>query len=217
MTRRGRIRVVVVDDHDMLRQGLATFLHVSRDLALVGEASNGEDAVRLCRELTPDVVLMDLLMPGMGGVRAIEFIHQAQPEIRIVALSSFGEDQLVKAAIKAGATSYLLKNISAANLAAAIRATWAGLPTLAPEVTPALVEEGASTTGLGRGSNLTRREREVLALMVEGLSNNEMSGRLYVSPYTVKNHVSSILGKLGVSSRTQAVSLALQCDIVRLD
>ena len=217
MTRRGCIRVMVVDDHDMLRQGLAIFLHVSRDLALVGEASNGEDAVRLCRELVPDVVLMDLVMPEMGGVRAIELIHQAQPGIRIIALSSFGEDQLVKAAIKAGATSYLLKNISAANLAAAIRATWAGFPTLAPEVAPALVGAGVAGPCLGRGSDLTRREREVLALMVEGLSNVEMSGRLRVSPYTVKNHVSSVLGKLGVSSRTQAVSLVLQRDRVRPD
>ncbi len=217
MTRQGRIRVVVVDDHDMLRQGLATFLRVSRDLVLVGEASNGEDAVRVCRELAPDVVLMDLVMPEMDGVHAIDLIHQAQPNIRIIALSSFGEDQLVKAAIKAGATSYLLKNISAANLAAAIRATHAGLPTLAPEVAPALVATGTSSPCLGRGTDLTRREREVLALMMEGLSNAEISSRLRVSPYTAKNHVSSILGKLGVSSRTQAVSLALHADLVRPD
>jgi NarL family two-component system response regulator LiaR len=215
MTRCRGIRVLVADDHDMLRAGLATFLRVSRDLVLVGEASSGEEAVRLCGELTPDVVLMDLVMPGIGGVRAIELVHQAQPGIRIVALSSFGEDQLVKAAMRAGATSYLLKNITAADLAAAIRATCAGLPTLAPEVAPALVEAASVTPQAGPALELTRREREVLALMVDGLSNVEIAGRLRVSPYTVKSHISSILGKLGVSSRTQAVSLALQHDLVR--
>jgi NarL family two-component system response regulator LiaR len=215
VTRRERIRVLVVDDHDMLREGLATFLRSSRDLALVGEGANGAEGVRLCRELEPDVVLMDLVMPEMDGISAIEAIHKAQPGIRIVALSSFGEDQLVKSAIKAGATSYLLKNISAATLADAIRATRSGLPTLAPEVAPALIEP-PPPSGL-KGSDLTEREREVLALLVEGLSNAEVAERLHVSPYTAKNHVSSILGKLGVSSRTQAVSLALQPRVVRTD
>jgi NarL family two-component system response regulator LiaR len=212
----GRIRVVVVDDHDMLREGIATFLRASSDLELVGEASNGLEAIEVCLRLRPDVVLMDLEMPELDGVQAITAIHRAQPEIRLIALSSFGDERRVRAALGEGATSYLMKNISASGLADAIRATRSGMRTLAPDAAAALMAPHATTPALP-GSVLTERELEVLGLLVEGLSNTEMAVRMHVSPNTVKNHVSSVLGKLGVSSRTQAVSLALQHRVVRRD
>ena len=216
MSQENRIRVLIVDDHDMLREGLHAFLKAFPDLQLVGEAASGVEAVRLCRELNPDVVLMDLVMPEMDGVTAIRLIHQAQPAVKIIALSSFGEDELVRAALNAGATSYLLKNISADRLAEAIRATRAGLPTLAPEVTHALID-GSDVNASSPASELTPRELEVLQLLVEGLTNTAIAQRLNLSKFTVKNHVSSILSKLGVASRTEAVSLALQYNIVHTD
>ncbi|RME69751.1 MAG: DNA-binding response regulator [Chloroflexi bacterium] len=215
MSQENRIRVLIVDDHDMLREGLHAFLKAFPDLQLVGEAASGVEAVRLCRELNPDVVLMDLVMPEMDGVTAIRLIHQAQPAVKIIALSSFGEDELVWSALNAGATSYLLKNISADRLAKAIRATRAGLPTLAPEVTHALVD--GDVQSFSPAAELTPRELEVLQLLVEGLTNTAIAQRLNLSKFTVKNHVSSILSKLGVASRTEAVSLALKHNIVHTD
>jgi NarL family two-component system response regulator LiaR len=208
-----RIRVVIVDDHDMLREGLAAFLKAFRNMLLVGEAASGEDAVRLCIELQPDVVLMDLVMPGMGGVEAIRLIHEKRPAIRIIALSSFEEEELVKAAIRAGATSYLLKNISADTLAEAIRSSLAGLPTFAPEITPSLIEEHSSASMSAYG--LTRREQEVLGLLASGLTNTQISRRLNISPNTAKNHVGNILFKLGAHNRTEAAALALQEALAR--
>jgi NarL family two-component system response regulator LiaR len=202
-----RIRVVIVDDHDMLREGLAAFLKAFHDMQLVGEAANGEDAVRLCVELKPDVVLMDLVMPGMGGVEAIGRIHERRPDIRIIALSSFEEDEFVKAAIRAGATSYLLKNISAERLAEAIRSSLAGLPTFAPEIAPALIQEHSPEAASRCG--LTLREREVLDLLADGLTNAQISRRLGISLNTAKNHVGNILSKLGARNRTEAARLAL--------
>ena len=206
------IRVLVVDDHDMLREGLHAFIRSYEDLELVGEAATGEEAVAKCLELQPDTVLMDLVMPEMDGTAAIKIIHQAQPDIRIIVLSSFGEDQLVKTALRNGATSYLLKNISAAKLAEAIRSAAAGLPTLAPEVTQILIDAAAEPPAAD--FNLTRREREILELLVRGLSNAKIAEQLCISLYTVKNHVSSILSKLRVNSRTEAVSLAIKSNIV---
>lgn len=203
------IRLLIVDDHAMVRKGLATFLRASPDLELVGEAGNGADALRLCAEVRPDIVLMDLMMPEMSGIDAIHTIRKAHPEVRIIALTSFEEDHLVKAALRAGATSYLLKNISADRLTEAIRATYAGLPIISPEVTDAFIDRDT-----GHYPDLTQREREVLALMVEGLTNEEIAQQLVVSASTVKNHVSSILAKLDVTSRAKAVSLALKHNIV---
>jgi NarL family two-component system response regulator LiaR len=160
------------------------------------------------------VVLMDLVMPEMDGVTAIGRIRQQQPRVRIIALSSFGEEQMVKSALGAGATSYLLKNTSADRLAKAIRSTSSGMPTFAPEIAPALLQAAPPPRD---GFDLTPREREVLALMSRGLSNRQMSQRLVISAYTIKNHVSSILGKLGVTSRTEAVSLALRRRLVQTD
>jgi NarL family two-component system response regulator LiaR len=209
------IRVLIVDDHDMLREGLAAFLRAFHDLQLVGEASSGSEAIRLCQELNPDVVLMDLVMPEMDGVNAIQNITQSQPHIRIIALSSFGDEKLVRAALSAGATSYLLKNVSASRLAEAIRATRAGLPTLAPEVTQILLTPTAAPQS--SSTQLTAREQEVLDLMEAGLSNAEVARHLKISQYTVKNHVSNILEKLGVSNRTEAVSLILKKRIGQKD
>ena len=210
MTDPYKIRLLVVDDHDMLREGLAAFLRAFPDLDLIGEASGGEEAIQQCRDLQPDVVLMDLIMPEVDGVTAIRTIHQEMPDIKIVALSSFGEDKLVRDALQAGATSYMLKNVTANNLAEAIRSTYAGLPTLAPEVARSLFNQSTTQTIPSITAVLTQREQEVLSLMVDGLSNAEIGQRLNISIFTVKNHVSSILSKLNVNSRTEAVSLALK-------
>jgi NarL family two-component system response regulator LiaR len=203
-----RIRVLLVDDHALVRRGLATFLLVYDDLELAGEATSGEEAIRLCAQLQPDVVLMDLVMPGMNGVTATRLIAERRPHPQIIALTSFHEADLVQGALQAGAISYLLKNVTADELAAAIRAAHAGRATLAPEAAQVLIH--SMTAPITPGYDLTPRERDVLALMAEGLSNPEIAGRLAVSRSTVKFHVSSILSKLGVATRTEAVALAVQ-------
>jgi NarL family two-component system response regulator LiaR len=207
-----RIRVVIVDDHEMVRSGLATFLHVQDDLELVGEASNGEEAVRVCERLQPDVVLMDMVMPGLDGVAATRGVRERCPATRVIALTSFPEEDLVQRALEAGATSYLLKNVGAAELAAAIRAARGGKPTLAPEAAQALIQR--ATRPPRPGHDLSAREREVLALMAQGLSNRAIAERLIISSSTADFHVSNILSKLGVTSRTEAVALAVQHHLV---
>lgn len=202
-----RIRVLIVDDHDMLREGLAMFLKAFPDMEMVGEAANGQEAIDRCRALSPDVVLMDLVMPEVDGVQAIATIHAERPATAVIALSSFGEERLVRAAMEAGALSYLLKNVSAESLAEAIRLARAGLSSLSPEASAALVAgRGASAPG----DDLTPREREILSQLIDGRTNAEIAARLGLSLYTVKNHVRNLLGKLGANSRTEAVSLALQ-------
>ncbi len=209
------IRVLIVDDHDMLREGLAAFLRTFPDLALVGQAASAQEAIDLCGRVSPDVVLMDLVMPEVDGISATRTIHQRFPQIRIIALTSFGEEEMVRAELQAGAIGYLLKNVTAAELAQAVRAAYAGRPSLAAEAAQALI--GAATKPRPPGYDLTEREREVLTLLVAGLSNPDMAERLQVSRFTVKNHVSSILSKLGVASRTEAATLALKHSLVRLD
>ena len=206
------IRVMIVDDHEMVRTGLATFLYAFDDLRLVGEAESGTAAIQLCGEIQPDVVLMDMAMPDMDGVDATRAICQKYPQVQVIALTSFKEGDLVKKALEAGAIAYLLKDVSADNLVQAIRAAHAGRATLSPEAAQALVERTNQppTPGL----NLTGRECDVLALMVEGLENSQIARKLEVSPYTIKSHVSNILLKLNVSSRTEAVTLALRNHIV---
>lgn len=207
------IRVLIVDDHKVVRKGLRAFLLSFNDLEMVGEASSGEEAVRVCSQLKPDVVLMDLVMPGMDGAAATAAIRVQCPDIKVVALTSFPEEDLVQKALKAGAISYLLKNVEADELANAIRAAYAGRSTLAPEAAQALIH--ATTRPPEIGHDLTPREREVLKLMIEGLNNSEIAQRLTLSDSTVKFHVSNILSKLNAESRTEAVAIALQHNVVK--
>jgi len=182
------------------------------DLVLVGEAGSGKEAIEKCSALKPDVILMDLVMPGMDGAEATQAIRTQYPDVQVIALTSFKEEELVQNVLQAGAIGYLLKNVSADELADAIRAAHAGQPTLAPEAAQALIQ--ATRRPLEPGFDLTEREFEVLGLMVDGLSNPDIAEKLVVSRSTVKFHVSSILSKLGVSSRTEAVSLALKQKLV---
>lgn len=202
------IRVMLVDDHAMVRLGLATFLKVFDDLELAGEADSGEAAIELCGQILPDVILMDLMMPDMDGATATRLIRQQYPKVQVVALTSFKEEQIVQNALKAGAIGYLLKDVSADELARAIRAAHLGRATLSPEAAQALVN--AANQPPAPGQDLTVREREVLSLMIEGLNNTQIAERLVISPSTIKTHVSHILAKLGVASRTEAVALALR-------
>ena len=206
------IRVMLVDDHTMVRRGLATFLKVFDDLQLVGEAESGEAAIKLCAEVLPDVILMDMALPVMDGATATRAIRQQFPQVQVIVLTSFKEGEFIKNALEAGAIGYLLKDVSADELVDAIRAAHAGRATLSPEAAQALVE--TSNQRRTPGLDLTEREREVLALMIEGLNNTQIAGRLTVSPSTIKSHVSNILAKLGVASRTEAVTLALRNRIV---
>jgi two-component system, NarL family, response regulator LiaR len=206
------IRVMLVDDHTMVRRGLATFLKVYDDLVLVGEADNGLAAIELCGTALPDVILMDLMMPDMDGATATRLIRQKYPNIQVIALTSYKEQNTVQNALQAGAIGYLLKDVSANELVRAIRAAHAGHATLAPEATQALVQ--AANQPPPPGQDLTERERVVLALMVEGLNNTQIAARLVVSPSTIKTHVSNILSKLGVASRSEAVALALRSGLV---
>jgi NarL family two-component system response regulator LiaR len=206
------IRVMLVDDHTMVRRGLATFLKIFDDLQLAGEAESGAAAIQLCAEVLPDVILMDMVMPDMDGAAATRLIRQQFPQVQVIALTSFKEGDLVKNALEAGAIGYLLKDVSADELVEAIRAAHAGRATLSPEAAQALVETANQLPA--PGLDLTEREREVLALMVEGLNNTQIAGRLTVSPSTIKSHVSNILSKLGVASRTEAVTLALRNHII---
>ena len=201
------IRIVIVDDHAMLRRGLATFLMSYPDLKLVGEAANGKEGLALCAETRPDIVLMDLLMPIMDGVTATRRIRHEFPDTQVIALTSFGEERLIKDVLAAGAISYLFKKTTADDLVNAIRAANDGLPTYAPEVTEILVQSLQKPKS--RYETLTPREHEVLTLMVKGMGNNDIARMLVISLSTTKSHVSSILAKLGVASRTEVITMVM--------
>lgn len=213
MSKTQPIRVLLVDDHTVVRSGLSAFLMAFEDLELVGEASSGDRAISLCQKVQPDIVLMDLMMPGMDGATATRLIREKHPNIQVIALTSYKEKDLVEGVLKAGAIGYLLKDVTADELGRAIRAAMEGKPTLAPEAAQVLIQVARSPENK-RGFDLTEREREVLALMVQGLNNQLIAEKLVISLSTVKFHVSSILSKMCVSSRTEAVSIALQNNLV---
>ena len=208
------IRVMLVDDHAVVRSGLAAFLYAYEDFELVGEASDGEEALRLCGRVHPDVILMDLIMPRMDGATATRAIRERYPDVQILVLTSFKEDNLVHDALKSGAIGYLLKNVTSDELANAIRAAYRGRSTLAPEAAEVLIHAATHPDTPPVGHDLTEREREVLDLMVKGLDNNKIAETLVVSRSTVKFHVSNILSKLYATSRTEAVVVAIQHHLV---
>ncbi len=208
---KSKIRVMLVDDHAVVRSGLSAFLSIVPDLELIGEAANGDEAIARCGQFKPDVVLMDLMMPGTNGVTATGIIRNKYPSVQVIALTSFQEDDLVQNALQAGAIGYLMKNVSASELATAIRSAHAGKMTLSSEAAEALMHANRQVQEV---EGLTEREREVLKLMVEGLNNTEIAERLIVSLSTVKYHISNILSKLNVDNRVAAVALALQKKLV---
>ncbi|NDJ78549.1 MAG: response regulator transcription factor [Chloroflexi bacterium] len=203
---------MIVDDHDIVRSGLVNMLDTFDEFVLAGEASNGEQALHLCDAHAVDIILMDLVMPVMDGITAIRHIRAGYPDVKIIALTTFEEEKLVQEALQAGAISYLLKNISVDELSRAIREAHAGRAVLSPEATQVLIS--AATQPPPPGEDLTQREREVLALLVQGMSNRAISAELTISHSTVKNHVSSILSKLGAANRAEAVALALNHKLV---
>jgi DNA-binding NarL/FixJ family response regulator len=202
------IRIVVADDHAVVRQGLRSFLGLQDDMEVVGEAEDGAQAVEAVERLAPDVVLMDLVMPGVDGIEAIRRIHERSPGTRVVVLTSYADDTKVVPAVRAGAAGFLLKDVQPAELAAAIRVVAAGGAQLAPAVTARVLQE--VVTGGAADPGLTPREREVLAHLGRGLTNRQIAAALVLSEKTVKTHVSNILGKLGVPDRTQAALHAVR-------
>lgn len=207
------IRVMLVDDHAVVRSGLKAFLMAYDDMNLVGEASSGFEALALLDKVRPDVILMDLMMPDMDGAATTKAIRERNPDIQVVVLTSFPEEDLVTQALQAGAISYLLKNVSANELSEAIRKAHVGRSTLAPEAAQALIHTTTQAPKLGH--DLTVREREVLELMSKGQNNVEIADALVVSRSTVKFHVSNILSKLQSTSRTEAVALAIENNLVK--
>jgi len=208
------IRVMLVDDHNVVRSGLATFLRAYDDLELVAEARNGLEAIHLCREKKPDVILMDLMMPEMDGIAATRAILADYPQIKIIAMTSFEDEQLVQGVLAAGAISYLIKNVTSDELAKAIRDAYSGRSTLSPEAARVLIQ--ATRPAAQPAFDLTEREREVLNLVVQGNSNQQIAEALVVSLATVKAHISNILSKLEVSSRAEAIAYAIKHKIVTL-
>ena len=209
------IRVLIVDDHALVRSGLKNFLYAYEWIEVVGDASDGAEAVAFCATHAVDVVLMDMIMPVMDGSEATRRIIALGSPVKVIILTSFHEEDLVEKALKAGATSYLLKNVSAAELAAAIQRAYAGRSTLAPEATQALINATRDKPGLG--SDLTEREIQVLELLVKGLSNAEIADQLSISMATIKFHLSNIFSKLGAKSRVEVVTIALKHHLVEQD
>jgi DNA-binding NarL/FixJ family response regulator len=212
------IRVLIADDHLVVRQGLRTFLELQDDVEVVGDVGDGEEAVRAVHESRPDVVLMDLVMPRMDGVEAIRRIAAERPATRVIALTSFLDDDKVLPAVRAGAAGYLLKDVGPHELVGAIRTVYGGEALLHPAVAARLMEEvAAGAPRRADGDDLTAREREVLSLIAHGLSNKRIARELGISDATVKIHVSSVLRKLDVTDRTQAALHAVREGLVTLE
>jgi NarL family two-component system response regulator LiaR len=212
MTQARRIRVMVVDDHPIVQDGLRMLVQLSAGLEWVGQAQSGEEAIARCDEMQPDVVLMDLLMPGMGGVEAIKAIRQRRTTVQVIALTSFAEPDLVQQALKAGAISYVLKNVQAAALAEAIRAAYGRQSVMAPEATAALVQ--AMQRNTLDMEELSERELAVLCLIADGLTNNQIASRLSIAESTVRFHIGHIFLKLGAHNRAEAVRLAIEANLI---
>ncbi|TXS14404.1 DNA-binding response regulator [Streptomyces sp. adm13(2018)] len=205
-----RVRVLLVDDHQVVRRGLRTFLEVQDDIEVVGEASDGAEGVARAEELRPDVVLMDVKMPGTDGIEALKRLRALDNPAKVLVVTSFTEQRTVVPALRAGASGYVYKDIDPEALAGAIRSVHAGHVLLQPEVAGALLAQDDSHGGTGRGSTLTEREREVLGLIADGRSNREIARALVLSEKTVKTHVSNILMKLDLADRTQAALWAVR-------
>ncbi|WP_333770081.1 response regulator transcription factor [Streptomyces sp. IBSBF 2435] len=205
------IRVLLVDDHQVVRRGLRTFLEVQGDIEVVGEAADGQEGAARAEELRPDVILMDVKMPGTDGIEALRLLRDAQNAARVLIVTSFTEQRTVVPALRAGAAGYVYKDIDPVALADAIRSVHAGHVLLQPEVAGALLsQDQAGGSGQGRGNALTEREREVLTLIADGRSNREIARALVLSEKTVKTHVSNVLMKLDVADRTQAALWAVR-------
>ena len=213
------ISVLLVDDHAMVRQGVRAFLVTQPDLNVVGEAGSGEEAVKLAEQYVPDVILMDLIMPNMDGVEATRRVKQVSPRSQIVVLTSYHEDEHIFPALKAGALSYILKDVSAGELADAVRKAAAGEAVLHPRVAARVIKElqGRREDSLNPFTELSERELEVLKLIADGMSNGEIAAKLVLSEKTVKGHVSNILSKLQLADRTQAAVYAWRSGVVRKD
>jgi NarL family two-component system response regulator LiaR len=210
------IRVLIADDHAVVRQGLRTFLDLQDDVEVVGEAADGVEAVAAAEAAAPDVILLDLAMPELDGVGALRRLREVVPAARVIVLTSFGEDERLFAALRAGAAGYLLKDVEPAELVRAIRTAHAGQSPLSPAVAARVIEELASGGGAGRAAadELTPRELEVLCLIARGRSNKRIALELGVAEKTVKTHVSHVLAKLGLSDRTQAALYAVREGLV---
>ncbi|MFF7157295.1 response regulator [Streptomyces sp. NPDC008139] len=204
------IRVLLIDDHQVVRRGLRTFLEVQGDIEVVGEAGDGEEGVARAQELRPDVILMDVKMPGVDGIEALRLLRDAENPARVLIVTSFTEQRTVVPALRAGAAGYVYKDVDPVALADAIRSVHAGHVLLQPEVAGALLSQEQGGTGQGRGNALTEREREVLGLIADGRSNREIARALVLSEKTVKTHVSNILMKLDLADRTQAALWAVR-------
>ena len=204
------IKVLLVDDHSVVRQGLRSFLELLGDIQIVGEASGGAEAVDLAIQLSPDIVLMDLVMPGMNGIEATRQICTRCPATKVIALTSFLADELIYPALEAGASGYLLKDVTPSELVQAIRTVHQGKAELHPQVAKRIIEGFQGQNTESNEQKLTPREEEVLGLISQGLSNQEIADRLTISPKTVKVHVGNILSKLNLTDRTQAAIYALK-------
>jgi NarL family two-component system response regulator LiaR len=214
MPRPEKIRLLIVDDHKVVRNGLRTFISLYDDLEVVGEAGNGQQALERCAALQPDVLLMDMVMPVMDGPTATSLIREQFPEVQVLALTSFDEEEIVHRAIEAGAVGFLYKDVDEEELVRAIRSAREGRPTLAPEAMQALMRRSAQQVESATIEPLTKRELEILNLVAQGLTNPQIAERLVISPSTVQFHVHNILGKLGVGTRTEAVTKAIQHKLI---